>query len=222
MSTSTVENYLKAILQLDERPGKAISVGAIAEALAVTPGTVSSMMKQLAERKLIEYVPRHHVSLLPEGRTQALQIVRRHRLIETFLVTVMKLDWAQVHEEAEVLEHVISDRLLVRMDEMLGYPSRDPHGDPIPDAAGKIQAATQPTQPLSLADCGEYRLIRVDDSDAPLLNWLDHHALRPGCEFSITRRDRVAGVLEISPGAGTPGIQLAIAAAEKIVVEPLM
>lgn len=220
MATSTVENYLKAILQLEEHPEREASVGAIAEALEVTPGTVTSMMKHLAERGLIEYVPRHHVALLPKGRAEALLIVRRHRLIETFLVRVMKLDWAQVHEEAEVLEHVISDRLLARMDEMLGYPSSDPHGDPIPDHQGVVQGAAKTTHPLSTASCGNYRLVRVDDSDSPLLHWLDRHSLHPGSEFSVTASDQVSGVLEIALRDHPAKIQLGVAAAEKILVEP--
>ncbi|MBP6783737.1 MAG: metal-dependent transcriptional regulator, partial [Verrucomicrobiales bacterium] len=131
MPTSTVENYLKAILHLQGEGKGSTTVGEIARVLAVTPGTVTIMMRQLKERGLVAYEPRRGLSLRPRGRTAALKVVRRHRLIELFLVEVMKLDWSEVHEEAEILEHVISDRLLDRIDIMLGEPTHDPHGDPI-------------------------------------------------------------------------------------------
>lgn len=220
MATSTVENYLKAILRLDETAETAISVGAIAEALSVTPGTVSSMMRHLADDGLIEYVPRRSVALLPKGRGQAVQVVRRHRLIETFLVEIMKLDWSEVHAEAEVLEHVITGRLLERMDEMLGHPEHDPHGDPIPDARGQY-AAEGNSRPLSLAGPGRFRLVRVDDSDAGLLDWLRAHRLRPGGEYEMLARDPVAGVIEILAPPGAESIRLGEKAARKILVEPV-
>jgi len=220
MASSTVENYLKSILQLNEGGNGTVSVGAIAESLAVTPGTVSAMMKSLSAEGLIDYAPRRHVSLLPKGRLQALQVVRRHRLIETFLVTTMKLDWSEVREEAEVLEHVVSDRLLTRMDEMLGHPSHDPHGDPIPDEFGTIPGNANGSESLATVVPGSYRFLRVDDSDIPLLNWLREHRLLPGCTFEVSDQDKAVGILEISLPERPESIRIGIEAAGKMLVEP--
>ena len=220
MATSTVENYLKSILQLNEGSAGTVSVGAIAESLAVTPGTVSSMMKSLAADGLIDYAPRRHVSLLPKGRLQALQVVRRHRLIETFLVTIMKFDWSEVHEVAEVLEHVVSDRLLTRMDEMLGHPSHDPHGDPIPDEFGTIPGDANGTGSLAAAEPGSYRFLRVDDSDTALLNWLAENRLLPGCSFEVSDRNKAIGILEILIFGRPETIRIGLEAAGKMLVKP--
>lgn len=196
MPSSTVEDYLKSILRLDEDADREITVGGIAEDLGVTPGTVSSMMRHLSEVGLVEYVPRRSVTLLDKGRAEALRVVRRHRLVETFLVTVMKLDWSEVHAEAEVLEHVISDRLLERMDEMLGHPSHDPHGDPIPDPQGNL-ASHESHHPLSEAAPGPLRIVRVGDSDSDFLDWLSENGLLPGREFELVGHNRIAGIVEI-------------------------
>ena len=221
MATSTVENYLKSILHLEERvEGSSASVGAIAEDLAVTPGTVSVMMRHLSDEKLITYVPRRSIELLPEGRRQALQIVRRHRLIETFLVEIMQLDWSEVHEEAEVLEHVISDRLLLRIDEMLGHPQNDPHGDPIPDADGNYLPHTE-TIPLADMTAGAFKLVRVDDSNPELLDWLQAHSLVPGNQFMLQKNDPIAGLLQVLPAAAGDIIMIGEKAASQILVEVL-
>ncbi len=220
MPTSTVENYLKAILRLDEDAEATISVGAIAELLEVTPGTVSAMMRHLAEQGLIDYVPRRSVSLLPRGRRQALRVVRRHRIIETFLVEVMALDWSEVHEEAEVLEHVISDRLLRRMDEMLGHPRHDPHGDPIPDEEGGF-APEEASAPLSVLERGRFRVMRVDDGDNELLGWLQANGVLPGAEYQLRARDAVAGVIEIERATGEAMLRMSERAASRIFVVPV-
>ncbi len=195
MASSTVENYLKSIFHLGDSSEGSPTVGGIAEDLGVTPGTVSVMLRHLAEKELVDYVPRRTVALLPEGRLQALQVVRRHRLIETFLVDVMGLDWSEVHEEAEILEHVISDRLLQRMDEMLGHPTHDPHGDPIPDAFGNI--ARESGEILGSAKPGKYRIVRVGDSDPNFLDWLRDSGMLPGCELELVNHDNVAGITEL-------------------------
>ncbi len=220
MPTSTVEDYLKSILRLDEGGGRGVTVGRIAEDLGVTPGTVSSMMRTLSDEGLIDYVPRRSVTLLPEGRQQALRVVRRHRLIESFLVEVMHLDWSEVHEEAEILEHVISDRLLQRMDEMLDHPSHDPHGDPIPDASGIIEA--QETQKLSEITDGSYRIVRVGDSEPRVLDWLREHELLPGREFQVRAQDPIAGVIEIVSSPDGRAIRLGEKMAESILVASVL
>ena len=200
MPSSTVENYLKAILHLQGEGRGNTTVGEIARVLEVTPGTVTIMMRHLKERGLVSYEPRRGLSLKPRGVTEAMKVVRRHRLIETFLVEVMGLDWSEVHEEAEILEHVISDRLLDRIDEMLGAPTHDPHGDPIPDRDGVVEKSR--SVPLIEAEAGRYRLVRVSDEDPALLGWLNEKGLRIGEEVRLSHPDLAAGVLELSRRGG--------------------
>src|SRR6266536_6272124 len=149
LPSSTVENYLKAIDRGQSAPtgnARQDSMGHVAAALSVTPGTATTMVKALAESGLVEYEPYSGVRLTRAGRRLAALVLRRHRLVELFLVQVMGLRWDEVHDEAELLEHVVSDRLIDRMDEMLGRPDADPHGDPIPDAEGVVK--TQEAQNL--------------------------------------------------------------------------
>src|SRR5678816_4836931 len=129
VATIAVENYLKHVLLLSEGSDDLVSMGALAGALAVVPGTVTTMVKALADEGLVEHQPRHGVRLTDEGRRVALSVLRKHRLVETFLVNVLKMDWSKVHEEAEQLEHAISDDVLDRLDALLGHPETDPHGD---------------------------------------------------------------------------------------------
>src|SRR6476659_6209319 len=141
LASSTVENYLKAIylgqstLAADQR---LVSMGHVAAALGVTPGTATTMIKALTESGLAEYEPYSGVRLTAAGERLAGLVLRRHRLVEAFLVQVMGMSWAEVHEEAEQLEHAVSERLIDRIDEMLGRPTHDPHGDPIPNPDGAI------------------------------------------------------------------------------------
>ena len=195
MPTSTVEDYLKSILRLGASDA-AVTVGGIAEDLGVTPGTVSSMMRHLSEKGLIDYVPRKSVRLRAEGKHQALRVVRRHRLIESFLVEVMQLDWSEVHQEAEILEHVISDRLLGRMDEMLGHPSHDPHGDPIPDDLGNWQNSDQGRLMSEIELCS-FKVVRISDSDPAVLDWARENGFLPGGEGQLLERDQIAGILKV-------------------------
>ncbi|MDR1988808.1 MAG: metal-dependent transcriptional regulator, partial [Acidobacteriaceae bacterium] len=142
LPSSTVENYLKAIHReetLLAQGARLVPMGQVAAALGVTPGTATTMIKTLAESGLVEYEPYSGVRLTPAGEKLASLVLRRHRLVELFLVDVMGMSWAEVHEEAELLEHVVSERLIARIDEMLGRPTHDPHGDPIPTAEGTLQ-----------------------------------------------------------------------------------
>src|SRR5215475_1431114 len=141
LPSSTVENYLKAIYQGQsalERGARLVPMGQVAAALGVTPGTATTMVKALAESGLAEYEPYTGVRLSAAGERLAGLVLRRHRLVELFLVQVMGMKWDEVHDDAEQLEHVVSERLIERMDEMLGRPTHDPHGDPIPDPEGAI------------------------------------------------------------------------------------
>src|SRR5438034_4908254 len=141
LPSSTVENYLKAIYQGQSAlrpPEHLVPMGQVAAALGVTPGTATTMVKALAESGLAEYEPYSGVRLSAAGERLAGLVLRRHRLVELFLVKVMGMSWAEVHEEAEQLEHVVSERLIERIDDMLGRPTHDPHGDPIPSPEGTI------------------------------------------------------------------------------------
>ncbi len=217
MPSSTVENYLKAIHRLGEDSDGEVTVGGIAKELSVTPGTVTTMMRHLSDQEFVDYAPRRGVKLSQSGQEAALGVVRRHRLIELFLVKVMKLDWSEVHEEAEILEHVISDRLLDRIDQMLGFPTHDPHGDPIPDKEGNL--VEQRSLPLSEAEEGEYRIVRVSDEDPELLDWLNQQGLVPGARFSLSDKGRAAGVVELTVAGESDSVKLGGKALDRIFVE---
>src|SRR5580700_4576775 len=139
MATITVENYLKKLyLEQHAADGDRVAMGRLASAMGVVPGTATSMVKALSDSGLVEYQRRGGVRLTSRGEQLALHVLRRHRLVELLLVKVLGLDWSEVHEEAESLEHAISDRVLERIDAILGHPTVDPHGDPIPTSKGQL------------------------------------------------------------------------------------
>jgi len=208
MPTSTVENYLKAILVRTADTDAVVATGAIAEALGVTPGTITTMVKSLAAKGLVEHHPREGVRLTPPGRAHALAVVRKHRLIETFLVQVLKMDWKEVHEEAEALEHAISDRVLVRIDAILGHPASDPHGDPIPSP--KFPECDRGGG-LTLATCEQQKHLRVSrilDQSPAFLEFIQRTGLKPGARVRVRERDRASGVVrcELRGGEATLGL----------------
>jgi DtxR family Mn-dependent transcriptional regulator len=218
MATIAVENYLKHVLLLSEGSDALVSMGALAEALAVVPGTVTTMVKALADEGLVEHQPRHGVRLTGEGRSVALNVLRKHRLVETFLVNVLKMDWAKVHQEAERLEHAISDEVLDRLDALLGHPGVDPHGDPIPSRQGKLRSQVYAT----LATCAPerpVRIVRVTEQSEEFLQFAEQSGLQPGTSLRVTERNLAAGLLTLRKPAGRP-IALSVAAAGKILVEP--
>ncbi len=219
MPTSTVEDYLKRIyLEQDRNDGGLVSPGSIARALGVAPGTVTAMMKTLTDSGLVTYEPYAGVRLTPAGRKLAAHVLRRHRLVELFLVRVMGMDWSEVHRDAEVLEHVISDRLLERMDELLGQPSVDPHGDPIPTAAGQVPRVRQ--ESLRTCPTGErLRVARVTDQRSEFLQLLERHRLKPGLALLVLERNELTETVRIEPEEGQP-LQLGFRAADRVLVEP--
>src|SRR5690349_23391840 len=168
MPSSTVEDYVKQIYleQLASgETGALVSMGRLAAAMGVVPGTATAMVKALADAGLVEYEPRGGARLTRGGEQLALHVLRRHRLVELFLVKVLGLDWSEVHAEAEELEHAISDKVLERMDDVLGRPRVDPHGDPIPSAKGHV--VDPRLQPLTECEPGRpTRIARVIDQDA--------------------------------------------------------
>jgi DtxR family Mn-dependent transcriptional regulator len=218
VATSTVEDYLKAILLEEERePGAPVATGRLATLAAVTPGTVTSMLKTLADSGLVVYEPYGGAQLTTAGRQLALQVLRRHRLVELFLVQVVGLDWSEVHDEAERLEHAVSKRLIERLDEMLGHPAVDPHGDPIPSANLKVRALPYPT--LAAAEVGvRYRVARIADQSTEFLRLVEKVGLRPGKKLRLADRDPAADTLEIELERGRRA-KLGLRAAGKILVE---
>lgn len=208
MPTSTVENYLKAILVRSSDADAVVATGTLSEALGVTPGTITTMVKSMAARGLLEHQPREGVRLTPEGRAHALAVVRKHRLIETFLVQVLKMDWKEVHEEAEALEHAISDRVLLRIDALLGHPVTDPHGDPIPN---RKSALLDRSKGVTLANCETQRSLRVErilDQTAPFLEFIQRTGLMPGARVRVRERDTASGVVrcELKEGEAALGL----------------
>ena len=219
MPSSTVENYLKQIY-LEQQPlgAQLVPMGRLAAAMAVTPGTATTMIKALAEANLVTYEPRSGVRLTRAGEQLALHVLRRHRLVELFLVKVLGLDWSEVHDEAEHLEHAVSEKVLERIDDLLGHPSVDPHGDPIPTSKGKVA----PQKFLSLAECEPnqpLRITRIADQEPAFLQFLHRNGLTPGVTLSIRARDAQADNVQLIL-ADQSRLSLGTAAASKIWVEP--
>ena len=218
MPTATVEDYLKTILLEEERggPGR-VATGRVAQALAVTPGTVTAMVQTLAASGLVDYEAYGGVRLTAPGRQLAVHVVRRHRLMELFLVRVMGMDWSEVHDEAERLEHAVSEALVERIDEMLGRPAFDPHGDPIPSAAGEVSRPDHDS--LAELPVGvKARVARVADQDAAFLKLVERLGLLPGTRVRVAARDPAADTLEVDLGRGRRA-SLGLRAAAKILVE---
>jgi DtxR family Mn-dependent transcriptional regulator len=218
MPTSTVENYLKAILVRSADEDAVVSTGSIAEALGVTPGTITTMVKSLAAQGLLEHQPREGVRLTPAGRAHALGVVRKHRLVETFLVQVLKMDWKEVHEEAEALEHAISDRVLLRIDAILGHPASDPHGDPIPSPKHPL---LDRGKGVTLATCElqkQCRVERILDQSPLFLEFIQRTGLKPGARVRVRERDHASGIVRCELGGGEATLGLPEAA--KIEVRP--
>ena len=220
LPSSTVENYLKAIYQGQSAlpPGeRLVPMGQVAAALGVTPGTATTMVKALAESGLAEYEPYSGVRLTAAGEKLAGLVLRRHRLVELFLVQVMGMSWAEVHEEAEQLEHVVSERLIDRIDDMLGHPTHDPHGDPIPNPDGAIT----PRELDSLLTCpiGEkLRVTRIADQDPAFLRFIENNHLKPGQPVEVERRDAAADSVRLR-GKDDRAITIGARAASKLLVE---
>ncbi|MEY3609367.1 MAG: hypothetical protein RLZZ447_2155 [Verrucomicrobiota bacterium] len=219
MPTIAVENYLKHTLLLAERSRDGlVPMGELASAVAVVPGTATTMVKSLADAGLVVHQPRRGLRLTAEGRRVALNVLRKHRLVETFLVNVLKMDWAQVHTEAEQLEHAISDAVLDRLDALLGHPATDPHGDPIPSVEGALSSAVYAT----LATCAtnvSQRVVRVTDQSADFLTLAEAHGLRPGAAARVVDRNLPAGLVTLRHSRGKR-FALSLAAAGRIWVAP--
>jgi DtxR family transcriptional regulator, Mn-dependent transcriptional regulator len=190
--SSVVQDYAKAIYSLENRSGERVGNNELAERLGVPPGTASAMVKRLDELGLAEHTPYHGVRLSAEGRRVALRMLRRHRLLELFLTETLALPWDRVHQEAELLEHSLSDELEAAIAERLGNPTHDPHGDPIPSPELELEEA----ETVSLADLdlgAEGRFVRVSDADPAILRYLGERGLKPGRRLRLVEREPFGG-----------------------------
>jgi len=197
--SGAIEDYAKAIYSLAQRGDGVVSTNALAERLGVTPASVSAMIKKLDERGLVEHMPYAGVALTPAGERVALEVMRHHRLLETYLAEHLGVPWDRVHEEAEALEHVLSDYLEARIAAKLGNPTHDPHGDPIPSASLEISE----TETTCLADleAGVHgRFVRVSDADPAMLRYLHERGIAIGMRLEVLERQPFGGPLTVRFG----------------------
>ena len=215
-----VEDYLKAIYDL-ERGAQPATTNEIAERLAISPASVSGMVRRLADQGLITHEPYRGVRLTEDGRRAALRTLRRHRILECYLTEVLGYPWDRVHDEAEQLEHAASEELIERMASALGDPSHDPHGAPIPSREGEVDEPTLRT--LADAAVGEQvRVRQVMDKDAERLRYLAELGIRPGALVRILERAPFDGPITVGVGRAGAGVTRVIgpALAEQVFVEP--
>ena len=192
--SEAIQNYAKAIYALEQRGNGAVTNNALAERLGVTPASASSMVKKLDALGLVTHEPYKGVRLTAGGRRVALEVLRHHRLLELYLAESLGVPWDRVHDEAEILEHVLSEELEELIAAKLGNPTHDPHGDPIPNAA--LELEEQPTQALaSLATGSAGVFVRVSDSDPEMLRYLAQLGITPGARFEIIDRQPFGGPL---------------------------
>lgn len=196
MLSLTEENYLKAIYHLSDGGSKAVLTNELAEAMSTKAASVTDMIKKLSAKDVITYEKYYGVNITAQGKSEALLVIRKHRLWETFLVDKLGFAWDEVHEVAEQLEHINSPRLIEKLDEFLGYPKVDPHGDPIPDHKGKIKIIPQvPVDQLAIGYQG--KIAAVKDSDSNLLKYLDKIGARPGVKIKVLGKEDYDESMEI-------------------------
>jgi DtxR family Mn-dependent transcriptional regulator len=197
--TQAIEDYSKAIYTLEARTDEPVSTNALAERLRITPGSVSAMLKRLDELGLTTHIPYRGGRLTDQGRRTALEVIRHHRLLESYLADALGMSWDRVHAEAEVLEHVLSDDLEELIAAKLGHPTVDPHGDPIPSRELEIEEpSTDRLESLRPGDEG--RFVRVSDSDPAMLRYLAERGIAPGDSFAVRERQPFGGPLFVRFG----------------------
>ncbi len=217
MISSTVEDYLKAFLKIEDKNEKA-STSNVARHLSVADASVTDMLRKLQKVGLLVYKPYYGATLTPEGRKVALRILRRHRLIELFLNQVMGFGWEQVHDEAERLEHAVSDFFVDRIDAILGYPQKDPHGEAIPDAQGFRKREVDIR--LSEAEPGQYTVRKVTSDSPEFLAYIERESMTPGMTFVLLERTPFQGPLVFQVEGRQQRQYLGIEAAKSIYVLP--
>lgn len=222
VTSLTVENYLKAILQISlQSDSEWISTGELAKYMNVAPGTVTSMLKTLKHSKLVEYRPYEGACLTESGKQSAIRVLRRHRLIELFLFQTLKLTWDQIHAEAENMEHAVSDFLVDHIDEYLGFPETDPHGDPIPSIDGQMRRAYPNLTTLAACQPGTHvKIVQVTDQETEFLRFLSRSGLQIGSEGTVKEKKVEAGIV-VSEWNGQV-ISMGIHVAENVKVVPVV
>jgi len=209
------ENYAKAIYELQGRGEGAVGTSAVAARLGVAPASASGMLRRLADEGLVSYEPYRGARLTGEGERVALEVIRHHRLIELFLAEVLGMPWDRVHEEAEVLEHHISEELEELIAAKLGEPARDPHGDPIPDR--ELAVAADETISLAELETGVDAVFeRVSDSDPEMLRYLDSRGIRPGAVLRVTGREPFDGPISVRTDDDQHALGLPLAQAMRV------
>ena len=215
-NTEAVEDYAKAIHALTQRGHGPVGTSALADRLGVSPGTVTTMLKRMDDLGLVEREPYRGVTLTPAGERVALEVIRHHRLIESYLSEALEMPWDRVHDEAEVLEHYISEELERRIADKLGDPSLDPHGDPIPNA--ELDLADDETIALAQLEIGEpATFARVSDANPAMLRYLAERGIRPGLTLRVTGAEPFDGPLMVEVGGREHALGAALA--EKMRVE---
>jgi DtxR family Mn-dependent transcriptional regulator len=216
--TTVAQDYLKTIWTAQEWSHEKVSTKLLAERIGVSASTASESIRKLADQGLVNHEKYGAVTLTDEGRRAALQMVRRHRLMETFLVNELGYSWDEVHDEAEVLEHAVSDLMLMRIDAKLGHPTRDPHGDPIPAADGQVP--TPPARQLSECEDGDAGTVaRISDADPEMLRYFDSVGISLDSRLRVLARRDFAGLISVAvEGAdgGDATVDLGSPAAEAI------
>ena len=217
--SQAIEDYAKAIYALELRDCEPVSTNALAERLGVTPASASGMVKRLGELGLVEHQPYHGVSLTEDGRRVALEVMRHHRLLELYLVETLGVPWDRVHQEAEVLEHVLSEELEEAIAAKLGDPKYDPHGDPIPTRELTIEEGT--TQTLQSLEPGTRgRFVRVSDSDPEMLRFLAERGIAPGDPLEVVEKQPFEGPLFVRFGDNVQVLGGTLATAMRVEVRP--
>jgi len=218
LRTPAVEDYSKAIFSLESRGADPVSTNALAERLAITPGSVSAMLRRLDELGLITHIPYRGVRLTDDGRRIALEVIRHHRLLESYLAEALGMPWDRVHAEAEVLEHVLSEDLEALIAAKLGHPTVDPHGDPIPTADLELEEPlTHRMESMQPGDEGLF--VRVSDSDPEMLRYLANCGISPGERFSVRERQPFGGPLFVIFGEREHAIGGELAGAMRVEVD---
>jgi DtxR family Mn-dependent transcriptional regulator len=217
--SASIQDYAKAVYALQGRTTGPVSTNDLAERLSVTPGSASGMLRRLSELGLVEHVPYKGVRLTEAGQQVALEVMRHHRLIELFLADALGMPWDRVHDEAEVLEHVLSDELEDLIAAHLGNPKLDPHGDPIPSAQLQIdERDTERLDDLSVGARG--RFVRVSDSDPEMLRYLAERGIAPGTRFEVVDRQPFGGPLFVRFEEREHPIGGALAGAMRLELDP--
>lgn len=208
------QDYLKVIWGAQEWSDVQVTTKLLASRLGVGPSTVSETVKRLADAGLVSHRPYGAVELTDAGRAHAVAVVRRHRLIETYLVERLGYGWDEVHDEAEVLEHAVSDRFVERVADVLGHPDRDPHGDPIPAADGTVHLPD--ARVMWQVEPGEFRVARISDADPELLRYLDDVGLVLDAAVTLDERRAVTGTVSVRIEGAADRVELGEVAASAI------